>query len=163
MTKNSKAETSKFWCIPPDIYGPLNQEFNFDFDPCPYPFVEDGIDIEWGNVNWVNPPFRAADAINNHGPTAFVRKAIEEQKKGKTTVLILPVLSLLNMLFEAKAEIRPVGRVKWIHAVTGEKWKCPSNCALFILRGNLSPSAVSSSADDQPTRAKPEAGGKEND
>lgn len=75
------------------------------------------------------------DAINGHGPTAFVRKAIQEQKKGKTSVLILPVLSLLNMLFEAKAEIRPVGRVKWIHAETGEQWKQPSNCALFILRG----------------------------
>ncbi len=72
---------------------------------------------------------------NGHGPTAFVRKALEEQKKGKTSVLILPVLSLLNMLFDAKAEIRPVGRVRWVHAETGEKWKQPSNCALFILRG----------------------------
>lgn len=129
-------ESSKFWCIPKEIYEPLNKEFGFDFDPCPYPFVKDGIDLNWGRVNWVNPPFRRADAINGHGPTAFVRKAIEEQKQGKTSVIILPVLGLLNLLFEAKAEIRPVGRVKWIHADTGEKWKNPSNCALFILRGN---------------------------
>ena len=126
---------SKYWLIPKDIYGPLNKEFGFDFDPCPYPFVKDGIVAEWGKVNWINPPFRAKDAMNGHGPTAFVRKAIEEQKKGKTSVLILPVLSLLNMLFEAGAEIRSCGRVKWIHAETGEKWKNPSNCALFILRG----------------------------
>jgi len=134
--KNSKAiADSKFWCVPPEIYEPLNKEFKFDFDPCPYPFVKDGIEAEWGKVNWVNPPFRAADAVHSHGPTAFVRKAIEEQKKGKTSVLILPVLSLLNMLFEAKAEIRSCGRVRWIHAETAERWKSPSNCALFILRG----------------------------
>ena len=133
--KNKDVSSSKFWLIPPEIYNPLDKEFKFDFDPCPYPFVKDGIETEWGNVNWVNPPFRAADAVNGNGPTAFVRKAIQEQKKGKTSVLILPVISLLNMLFEAKAEIRPMGRVRWIHADTGEKWKAPSNCAVFILRG----------------------------
>ncbi len=135
MKKEKKLIDSKFWLVPPEIYNPLNKEFKFDFDPCPYPFVRDGIDINWGRVNWVNPPFRARDSINGHGPTAFVRKAIEEQKKGKTSVLILPVISLLNMLFEAKAEIRPVGRVKWLHADTGERFKQPSNCAVFILRG----------------------------
>lgn len=133
--KAKKLIDSRFWLVPPDIYGPLHKEFKFDFDPCPYPFVKDGIEAKWGKVNWINPPFRAKDAINGHGPTAFVRKAIEEQKKGKTSVLILPVLSLLNMLFEAKAEIRSVGRVKWLHAETREQWKQPSNCALFILRG----------------------------
>ena len=134
--KKNRTQDSEFWLVPPEIYNPLDQEFKFDFDPCPYPFVKDGItEVEWGKVNWINPPFRAKDAKNGNGPTAFVRKAIEEQKKGKTSVLILPVLSLLNMLFEAKAEIRSVGRVKWINAKNGERWKAPSNCAVFILRG----------------------------
>ena len=133
--KKKRNNDSKFWLIPSEIYKPLDEEFNFNFDPCPYPYKKDGIETEWGNVNWVNPPFRVKDAMNGHGPTAFVRKAIEEQKKGKTTVLILPVLSMLNMLFEAKAEVRSCGRVKWINAENGEKWKSPSNCALFILRG----------------------------
>jgi hypothetical protein len=122
--------------IPREIYEPLKKEFGFDFDPCPYPFKQDGIEIEWGNVNWVNPPFRSKDAINGHGPTAFVRKAIAEQKKGKTSVLILPVQSYVNMLLQAGAELRPVGRVAWIEADTGKKWPKPSNNALFILRGN---------------------------
>lgn len=132
---NNYTNSSKFWLVPPEIYNPLDQEFSFDFDPCPYPYKRDGIDLEWGKVNWVNPPFRAKDAMNGHGPTAFVRKAIEEQKKGKTSVLILPVLSMLNMLFEAGAEVRSCGRVKWLNAETGERWKAPSNCALFILKG----------------------------
>ena len=128
---------SRFWLIPKEIYEPLNKEFNFDFDPCPYPFKQDGIGIDWGSSNWVNPPFRRKDAINNHGPTAFVRKAIEEQKKGKTSVLILPVQSYVNMLLTAGAELRPVGRVKWIDANTGQPCKTPSSNALFILKGLL--------------------------
>ena len=135
MKEKKNLIDSRFWLIPKGIYEPLNREFKFDFDPCPYPFKRDGIEIGWGKSNWVNPPFRRADVINGHGPTAFVRKAIEEQKKGKTSVIILPVLGLLNLLFEAKAEIRSVGRVKWIDAKTGKPWNQASNCALFILRG----------------------------
>lgn len=98
------------------IYKELDKEFKFNFDPCPYPFERDGIEIDWGSCNWVNPPFRSKDAINGHGPTAFVRKAIEESKKGKTSVLILPVQSYVN-------------------AITGLPYKTPSTNALFILRG----------------------------
>jgi hypothetical protein len=126
---------SKFWLIPKDIYEKLNAEFRFDFDPCPYPFVRDGIEIDWGQSNWVNPPFRSKDAINGHGPTAFVRKAIEENKKGKGSVIIAPVQSYVNMLLEAGAELRPVGRVRWLEADTGQPCKSPSTNALFILRG----------------------------
>lgn len=130
---------SRYWLVPPDIYNPLNEEFKFDFDPCPYvenaSDVVDGTEIEWRNANWVNPPFRAKDAINEKGPTAFTRKAIEEQKKGKTSVLILPVQGYVNLLFAAGAECRPCGRVKWLEANTGLPTKSPSNNALFILRG----------------------------
>ena len=126
---------SRFWLVPPEIYEPLDQEFHFDFDPCPYPYEKDGIEIDWGQFNWVNPPFRRKDSINGHGPTAFVRKAIEEQKKGKTSVLILPVQSYVTMLLEAGVEIRPVGRVRWIDANTGNRSKTPSTNALFILKG----------------------------
>ena len=68
-----------------------------------------------------------------HNGTA--RKAIEEQKKGKTSVLILPVQSYVTMLLEAGVEIRPVGRVRWIDVNTGQRSKSPSTNALFILRG----------------------------
>ena len=125
----------KYWLIPKEIYNKLDEEFHFAFDPCPYPYVRDGINIEWGTSNWVNPPFRKKDAQNGHGPTAFVRKAIEEQKKGKTSVLILSVQSYVNMLVEAGAELRPAGRVRWIDAIAGGECSSPSTNALFILRG----------------------------
>ena len=74
--------------------------------------------------------------MNGHGPTAFVRKAIEEHKKGKTSVLILPVQSYVNMLLQAGAELRPVGRVKWLDARTGKPYGQASNNALFILNNS---------------------------
>jgi hypothetical protein len=125
----------QYWVVPPEVYDPLNKEFGFDFDPCPYPYRRDGIEIDWGKVNWVNPPFRKKDSINGHGPTAFVHKAIEEKNKGKTSVLILPVQSYVNTLLMAGAELRPMGRVKWINPLTGERDKQPSTMVLFVLRG----------------------------
>ena len=131
---------SHSWLIPKEIYEPLNTEFGFDFDPCPYKQnkadVIDGIGIEWGKSNWVNPPFRKADAVNGHGPTDFVRKAIAEQQKGKTSVLILPVQSYVNMLLHAKAEIRPVGRVAWVNGKDPSIKFAPSTNALFILKAS---------------------------
>lgn len=135
LGRDIKITDSKYWITPPKFYKKLDEEFHFDFDPCPYPYERDGIKIEWGQTNWVNPPFRTKDAINGHGPTAFVRKAIAENKKGKTCVLILPVQSYVNMLIEAKAEMRPVGRLRWIDAITNKPFPSPTTVCLFILRG----------------------------
>jgi len=69
--------------------------------------------IDWGERNFVNPPY------NRKLKEAFVKKAIEESKKGKLCVLLLPV-STSTILFHdfilpnAK-EIRFLkGRVKFI-------------------------------------------------
>ena len=130
---------SHSWLIPPELYKKWDDEFHFDFDPCPYvpekENVVDGINVEWGNVNWVNPPFRKDDAVNGHEPTSFVRKAIVESMKGKTSVLILPVQSNVNLLLLENAEIRPVGRVSWINGKDPSVKFAPSTNALFILRG----------------------------
>jgi len=121
------------WITPPELYAELNAEFHFDYDPCPFPKPKDydGITAEWGNSNYVNPPFHRENGI---GPTAFVRKAIEENKKGKTVVLTIPTQSYVNLLLEAGAEVRSLGRVKWLHTVTREPMKGPSPITAFILR-----------------------------
>ena len=127
----------EYWITPPKLYEELDKEFKFDYDPCPYPW--DGVDrteIEWGNSNYVNPPFRKSDGKNGKGPTAFVRKAIEENKKGKTVVVMINTMSLINMLVEAGAEIRSMGRVKWLDGKSGEPWRNPSNTTCFILHGD---------------------------
>ena len=48
------------------------------------------------------------------GVTAFVREAIAEQKKGKTSVIVLPVFDYVTMLLDTGAEIRRPGRVPFL-------------------------------------------------
>lgn len=126
----------RYWLTPPDMYTELDAEFRFDFDPCPYPRPEtfNGIAVPWGKTNYVNPPFRRSDGAFGAGPTAFVRKAIEEQAEGKTSVLVIPTMSFINLLLEAGAECRSMGRVHWLDAESGEPWRNPSCITAFVLR-----------------------------
>ena len=75
------------WKTPESFYQELNERFDFDFDPCPlnHNIQEwDGLVVEWGNRNFVNPPY------SRKLKKAFVLKAIQESKKGKLCVLLLP-------------------------------------------------------------------------
>lgn len=88
--KNRNLDHSDNWETPIEFYKQLNNEFNFDFDPCPIMYEEitdknDGLLIEWGMVNFVNPPY------SQKLKEKFVLKAIEESKKGKKCVMLLPV------------------------------------------------------------------------
>lgn len=40
---SNRADQRHYWLMPPDKLKPLNDEFNFDFDPCPFP-RPDGFD-----------------------------------------------------------------------------------------------------------------------
>jgi hypothetical protein len=131
----------RYWLTPPEDYRPLNEEFGFTFDPCPYPrpIGFDGLTIDWGDVNYVNPPFSKSDAAGTaEGRTAFARKAIIEQQKGRTCVLILPTDSIVNLLLEAGAELRSMGRIPFLDVDTGERNPAPSCITAFILRGSRS-------------------------
>lgn len=110
-----------YWLVPTDLYERLDAEFKFTFDPCPHPLPEgfDGLTCEWGDSNWVNPPFGSiVHDGKKKGPTAWVRKAILEWRKGKRVVLVYPVDKWLLMLVSAilgdDAQIRNLGDVKWL-------------------------------------------------
>lgn len=116
--EGNKKDKNHYWITPPDLYAKLNDEFNFDFDPCPYPKPDDfdGLTCDWGKSNYVNPPF--GSIIHNgkkKGPTAWVRKAIEENKKGKLIVFVYPIDKwILLLLSLTKSEVRNLGNVKWL-------------------------------------------------
>ena len=131
------SDRKKYWITPPEVYRALNEEFRFDFDPCPYPRPEDfnGVAVPWGRSNYVNPPFRRGDGAFGVGPTAFIRKAIAEQQEGKTSVVVINTMSFINLLLEAGAEMRSMGRMRWHEAESGKPWSHPSNTTAFILRG----------------------------
>lgn len=125
----------RFWKTPPDLMENIRQEFGITNDMCPFPkpIYHDALNMDWGNVNFVNPPFRKEDG-GGYGPTAFVRKAIEQYKLGKRCVLIIPTQSYVNLLIEAGAEVRSMGRIKWLECETDEECKRPSPITMFILK-----------------------------
>lgn len=58
--KNRNLEHKDHWQTPPDFYHELDKKYHFDFDPCPLRHNLDdwdGLEIEWGRMNFVNPPY----------------------------------------------------------------------------------------------------------
>lgn len=55
----NKLDGKHYWLTPPDLKKQIYEEFQIDFDPCPFPLPEgfDGLRCEWGQRNYVNPPF----------------------------------------------------------------------------------------------------------
>ena len=141
MTFTEGAKDGKhYWLTPPDVFKELDDEFHFDFDPAPYPKPEDfdGLDAEWGSVNYLNPPFGVVMHKGKKcGATAWARKSIEENKKGKTVVMVYPIDKWILMLLQSGAEVRNLYDIKW-HSIednlpgkgTGRHIAC------FILRGD---------------------------
>jgi hypothetical protein len=103
----NKSDGKHYWLTPPELYKKLDDEFHFDFDPCPYPITceFDGLHVEWGKSNYVNPPFV--------GPTKWVRKAIEEYRNGKRVVFVFPIDKWVHLIMAENPEIRNLGDVRW--------------------------------------------------
>jgi len=131
MPYEGASDGRHYWLTPPELLAELDTEFGFDFAPCPYPRPEDfdGLEADWGKSNYVNPPFK--------GPTAWVRKAIAEHKKGKTVVFVFPLDKWIHYLIKAGAEIRTLGDVRWHSTEDGQAGKGTGRwIAAFILRGD---------------------------
>jgi hypothetical protein len=127
-----------YWLTPPDLYAALDAEFMFDFDPCPYPLPPgfDGLTCEWGKSSYVNPPFGSIiHQGKKKGPTAWVRKAIIEQQKGKRVVLVYPVDKWVLMILKAiGTKVRNLGDVRWCATEDGSIGKGTGrHIACFIL------------------------------
>ena len=141
--KNRNIEHSDNWATPKEFYDKLNQEFNFDFDPCPLNLGEitpenDGLLIEWGESNFVNPPY------SRELKEKFVLKAIEESKKGKLCVMLLPVSTSTKLFHEHilpnQKEIRFIkGRIKFLGINTKGEYvtnKAPMHDSMIIVFKN---------------------------
>ena len=126
-----------YWLTPPAVYEVLNARFSFTFDPCPWPKPEDfdGLTREWGVSNYVNPPFGSImHEGKKKGATAWVRKAIEENRKGKRVVLVYPIDKWILMLLAAGARVENLGDIKWLATEDGTPGKGTGrHIAAFIL------------------------------
>jgi len=140
--RGNKTDGKHYWLTPPDVYSILDAEFRFTFDPCPFPLPADfdGLTCEWGQSNYVNPPF--GSIMHNgkkKGPTAWARKSILEHEKGKTVVMVYPIPKWILMLMAAGAEVRNLGDIRWL--ATEDRSVGPGigqHVACFILANNRS-------------------------
>ena len=144
MTYEGAKDGKHYWLTPKDVYDKLNEEFNFDFDPCPFPKPDDfdGLTCEWGKSSYVNPPFGSVmHQGKKKGPTAWVRKAILEQSKGRRVVLVCPVDKWVLMILGAiGTKVRNLGDVRWHATEDGSKGKGTGrHIACFILEPDGAP------------------------
>jgi hypothetical protein len=137
---NGNANDGKhYWLTPPELLAPVKAEFGDDlYDPCPFPAPDgfDGLAADWGKVSYVNPPFGSVLSPRGKkiGITAWVRKAIKEQAKGKTVVMVYPMNGWVHMLLKAGAKFRSIGKVNWLATEDGASVKSNSRpIMMFVL------------------------------
>lgn len=110
------------WATPQDFFDELNQEFNFNLDPCAdetnhkcdtyFNKSQDGLRQNWGgNCVFCNPPYGREIG-------KWVEKSyIESQKPNTTVVMLIPARTDTKWFHDyiyGKAEIRFVkGRLKF--------------------------------------------------
>ena len=99
------------WGTPEWLLNDIKSEFGNFFDPCPLDYKDNGLELEWEAINYINPPYNRKDK------EAFIRKAYSESLKGKTCIMLLPVSTSTKIFHELilpYAEIRFLnGRVKF--------------------------------------------------
>lgn len=127
------------WNTPKSVYDQLNQEFNFDYDPCPANYMEEtlfdkpkinevstnGLHVEWGKSTYCNPPYsQIAD---------WVKKGFYEAKKGKTIVFLIPSRTDTRWWHEYVMQAKEIrfikGRLKFGDAVNSAPF--PSAIVVF--------------------------------
>jgi hypothetical protein len=129
VTDVFKGKRREDWRTPVELYKKLDEEFHFDFDPCPVNPTFDGLSIEWGQNNFTNPPY-------GRGIYKWFEKGYTEWKKGKTVVFLIFVQQSSTIAFHKWiypfAEVRLLkGRLRFDDA----KGSAPFGSMRCILRG----------------------------
>lgn len=144
------AEIKNLWQTPKGLFDSLDMEFCFTGDVAAnhdnalsenfYTESDDALKQRWFKVSWCNPPY------DNISP--WVAKAIDQHKKGKTVVMLVPSdtsVKWFKEAFDSCNEVRFIsGRLSFINAST----KKPVNgnnkgSVLFIWRAYCKSKSVS--------------------
>lgn len=147
------------WETPPEIFDPLNAEFDFDLDPCAtkenskcemyFTIEKDGHHRPWAESGYkcafINPPYSKLKF--------WIAKSAEESKRGMTCVMLIPartdtkawhsyIYDYDSRRFRHGVEVRFIpGRVTFwengkpaVSNKTGKKQCAPFPSAIVIFR-----------------------------
>jgi hypothetical protein len=138
-----EAPQPRVFITPSDLWARLKAEYGEhlrDICPFPRPAGYDALTSPWGEVGgsaYCNPNFSKRRSGDKHGPTDFVRKGISENRTRNVEVLfVLPIPHYVCLLAEAGAEVRPLGRVHWQDAASGQPHPNPPNCVRKAARAS---------------------------
>lgn len=134
MTGYMPKSKSDKWMTPPEVYDPLNAEFDFNYDPCPITWKEgdaDGLAAVWGSRTFCNPPYSQT--------AKWIRKAHDEWRNGKTVVMLINAVTDTKAFHDyiyGKAEVRFIrGRVKFIDPSNpGQRNPSPRPSMIVVFR-----------------------------
>lgn len=139
------------WKTPKAIYDTLNTEFNFDFDPSPadnkfdyrrnngqelLPFftdnmedpVTDGLSIEWGYSNFVNPPY-------GKELPKWIKKGYEEWQASKTVVFLIPSRTDTRWWHDYVMKADEIRFIKGRLKFDNHKHNAPFPSAIIVFKG----------------------------
>jgi hypothetical protein len=135
--KNRKEENwlkNDNWETPQYIFDFVSNYFEGKdfFDPCPlaidngggwYEIQFDWLCIDWKERNYVNPPYNITDKPK------FVKKAFEEFKKWKTSILLIPATTEVQWFHQYIVPYAWIFFIKWRVKFKGfnSKWEYVTN------------------------------------
>jgi site-specific DNA-methyltransferase (adenine-specific) len=121
------------YATPIKFYSRLNNEFQFDYDPCPLRSEIDGLKTEWNGAIYCNPPY------SNIEP--FIKKGLSEMLlfNARVIVYLIPVRSDTKywheLIMKHADEIRFVkGRLNFNESKSPAPF--PVCLVVFRLQGN---------------------------
>lgn len=95
------------WATPKFIYDQAVRKGMYD--PCPLLSCFDGLSIDWGASNFVNPPYSKL--------RKWIEKSITEHRKGKSVTLLIPARTdtkAFKLLYEYGSDITFIsGRLRF--------------------------------------------------
>lgn len=127
-TKGLMSSCRTNWKTPKDLYKSLDKIFRFDFDPCPPNPDFDGLSIEWGNCNYVNPPY--GTVIKK-----WIKKGFEESQKGKTVVMLIPSRTDTQYWHDYVMKAKEIWFIKGRLKFDGLEGSAPFPSAIIIFKG----------------------------
>tara|TARA_R100000544_G_C2208799_1_gene50776 strand:- start:46 stop:543 length:498 start_codon:yes stop_codon:yes gene_type:complete len=128
MNTENKSFTDKnikdLWQTPRGLFHKLNEEFLFECDVaasdknhfCSNWITEktNALTCDWMGVNWCNHPYSDI--------TPWIKKAIEQHKKGRTIVMLVPAdtsVKWFKLAYDSCNKVRFIsGRISFINADT---------------------------------------------